>query len=316
MTIIANRVERARFDLDRVHFKLRPTPLAPGYYAIVGHAGPMTLKGYRYIGQAGQNWEECPEIVVGLDKTFYVACPDVFWFNGTWHLIVGHSPTGFKAYTWWWNKWVKDDSVLAGLQCPQDPDHPERTMECWWPGPRVFWMQGNLHLLFSCAWCWYNAEDDWHYGPTRYFGFRWEGNQWVEYPEIVEGLPLVWLYQNHCGESYADAFDVIWWDGVLRLIRGVKEEDPGIQMLYWDTEQGQWVRDTDHENGLWDHGGGTTGVQIGFGMFELEGKRYVVDSSYLSDAKEWVEDHWESSAIYTGLQQSQSFPWPTVFRVR
>jgi len=315
MTIVANRVERARFDIDRVHFRTRPT-LLPGYYAIVGFGWGNKLKGYRFIGQIGQNWEECPEIVEGVTPSFDGGHPEVFWHNGTWRLIVGFFPTGLKAYTWAWNKWIEDNALLQGLTCPQDPDHPERNMQWWWPGVRVFWMEGELYILVSCGWCWYDPETDLHYGPNRYFGFRWEGNEWVESPEIAEGLPIIWMLNNKCGPTYADAFDVIWWDGVLRLIRGKKEEDPNIKMFYWDTDQVQWIRDTDHENGLWDHGGGSAGVQIGLGMFELEGTRYVVDSTYLSDAKEWVEDHWEGSAIWTGLKQGKSWPWPTIFRVR
>jgi len=306
-------VERAKFTVDRVHFRTRPT-LLPGYYAIVGNAGPMTLKGYRYIGQVGQNWEECPEIVAGLTKSMYWPCPDVFWLNGTWRLLVGYSKSGWSAYTWAWNKWIEDSSLLQGIHCPQDPEHPERTMECYWPGPRVFWFQGTLYLIFFSEWAY--LEGDSCIGFERYHGFKWNGNQWKECPEIVEGLPS--YHFEGCSYECNDVFDLMLWDGTPRLIRKLRHTCGGdiVKMFRWDFEQEKWLRDTEHEPGLWDHGGGNTGIQMGFGLFELEGTIYVVDGSYLSDAKEWVDDHWESSAMWTGLEQDKSSPWPTIFRVR
>jgi len=319
MGIVVDRVERAKFTVDRVHFRTRPT-LLPGYYAIVGTGGgPMKLKGYRYIGPVfpyEHCWEECPEIVEGLDDTFQVPCPTVFWKDGTWRLIVGYAATGMKAYSWAWNKWVEDNSLLQGLTCPQDPDHPEHNMEWWWPGPRVFWMEGVLYILVSCGWLWYNPEDGLHYGPCRFLGLKWQENQWVECWEITEGLPVHGTIDTRCGPEWgADVFDLMWWDGVLRLIC-CRREYCCTDMYYWNVDQKKWVRDYEHENGLWDHGGGSHGVDIGFGLFELEGGVYVLDSSFLSDAKEWVDDHWESSDMWNGIDQDEDMPWPTIFRVR
>jgi len=315
MTIIANRVEKARFDVDRVHFRTRPT-LLPGYYAIVGVGGGAQLRGYRYIGPVfpyEHCWEECPEIVTGVDKAYYVQTPEVFWKDGTWRLIVGHAGYGFYAYSWWFNKWVEDSSLIEGLYCPQDPDHPERDMHCWWPRARVFWMQGELYLLENVLWSW--VEEGTSYGWHLYWGWKWVDNQWVWYPAITEGLPKRSCV--NCAASYNDAFDMLWWDGELRMIQdSMGDPDEYVKMWKWDIDQQKWVRDYEHEDGLWDHGGGSTGVDIGFGLFELEGGVYVLNSSFLSDAKEWVDDHWESSDMWYGINQDESFPWPTIFRVR
>ena len=305
--------------MDRVHFKLRPTPLAPGYYAIVGVGYGAKLKGYRYIGPVfpyDHCWEQCDEIVTGLTTSYDAGRPTVFWKDGNLRLIVGYAATGISAFSWVWNKWVADSALLQGLNCPQDPDHPEHTMEWWWPGPRVFWMEGELYILVSCQWLWYNPEDDWHYGPCRFVGLKWKDNQWVDCWEITEGLPVVGSVDEHaCGPWSQYMFDLMWWGGVLRMIC-CQRDYCCTDMYYWDTDQQKWVRDYEHENGLWDHGGGSHGVDIGFGLFELEGGVYVLDSSFLSDAKEWVDDHWESSDMWNGIDQDHDMPWPTIFRVR
>jgi len=314
-SIISSRVERARFDLDRVHFRTRPT-LMPGYYAIVGVAGGAQLRGYRYIGPVfpyEHCWEQCDEIVTGLTTTFYVGCPEVFWKDGTWRLIVGRAGYGFHAYSWWFNKWVEDNTLKEGLYCPQDPDHPERDMHCWWPRARVFWLQGELYLLENVLWDW--VEEDTTYGWHLYWGWKWVDNQWTWYPTITAGLPKRYCFS--CSEDYNDAFDVLWWDGELRMIQeSMGDPDDYTKMWKWDSDQQKWVRDYEHENGLWDHGGGSTGVDIGFGLFELEGGVYALNSSFLSNAKEWVDDHWESSDMWNGINQEQDMPWPTIFRVR
>jgi len=330
MTIIANRVERARFDVDRVHFRTRPV-LMPGYYAIVGIGGldsehnwvAKKVSGYRYIGPVfpyEHCWEECPEIVTGIDKVYHVQTPEVFWKDGTWRLIVFHATAcswwyshGKYAYSWWFNKWVEDNSLLEGLYCPQDPDHPERTMHCGWPRARVFWMNGELFMIQNVLWAWSDGETI--RGKHRFLGWKWVDNQWQLYSEIVEGLPV--RNCTNCVGSYNDAFDMLWWDGELRMIQeSMGDPDDYTKMWKWDSDQQKWVRDYEHENMLWDHGGGSHGVDIGFGLFELEGMVYVLNSSFLSDAKEWVDDHWESSDMWNGIDQEQDMPWPTVFRVR
>jgi len=137
-------------------------------YLITGKCAG-TFVGY-YWDVKLQKWVLDSSIVNGLTDVGSYAYPAVFVWNNTYYLIAGRNTGDFVGYRWNGTQWVLDNNIINGL-----PDYGSSSRV------DVFYMKNpssgisNLYLI-ACA-------------GSDFYGYVWNGEEWVEDSSIVNGLP-------------------------------------------------------------------------------------------------------------------------------
>ena len=133
-----------------------------------------------------------------------------------------------------------------------------------------------------------------HQGSS-FYGYYWDGDEWIEDPSIVNGLPEISGEIKHC------FIDSLLPDGRWTLITGTEE---GIlRAFYWDGDE--WIEDPSRVNGIPDIGSHVS-VTAGFNLrgdnrWVLIVTNYSVAQprGFYWDGDEWIED----SSIVKGLPE-------------
>ncbi len=194
--------------------------------------------------------------------------------DGKWIMISGREAYGgyFGFYLdTLQRRWIYDESLTNGLSA-----------HGWEEAPAL---------------C-YNLREDskWvligHQGSS-FYGYYWDGDEWIEDTSIVSGLPEVSGEIKHC------LIDSLLPDGRWTLITGT---DVGIvRAFYWDGDR--WIEDSVRINGIPDIGSHIS-VTAGFNLREDNRWVLIVTDYYVAQPRGfyWNGNIWiEDSSIVRGL---------------
>jgi len=209
-------------------------------------------------------WVPNSSIVSGLGDVGYSSAPTI-GFNvtgsGKWELISGNYYGKFYGYYWNGVQWVSDSSIVNGLGDVGYYSKPSL----------VFNLTGNNR---------WNLITGERYG--KFYGYYWNGVQWVSDSSIVNGLGDV---GSHSAPTIT--FNLTG-DNKYVLIAG---EYTGVfNGYYW--ENGQWNVNSTLISGLGDVGYYST-PSIGFNVTG-DGNFYLITGEYYGNyySYEWFTNSW------------------------
>jgi len=231
-------------------------------------------------------WLSESDVVIGLSCVDYYSTPTVCnncTGTGHWELITGMTNGHFKGFYWNGAQWVEDSSIVSGLPDIGDQSAPTVCNNC----------TGTGHWELITGEC---------YGA--FYGFYWNGTQWVEDSSIVSGLPDIgdWPTPTVCNNCTGT--------GHWELITG--EANGAFYGFYWN--ETQWVEDSSIVSGLPSVDGGDSTPTVcnnctGTGHWELiTGMYNGCFKGFYWNGTQWVED----SSIVSGLPDIGDQSAPTV----
>jgi hypothetical protein len=147
-----------------------------GKWSLISGNGAGTFTGYYW---SGANWVSNSSYVAGLGDIGANSCPTI-GFNvtgdGKWTLIVGEHDA-FYGFYWNGSRWVSDPNRIVGLSI---------NATTWNFSPYL-----GFNLTYDGVWTLISGE---YYG--NYYGFYWNGTQWVADQTRVEGLVNLGRYST------------------------------------------------------------------------------------------------------------------------
>ena len=230
-------------------------------------------------------WVSESDIVTGLGDVGEESSPALCYNctgTGHWELIVGKHYPGFYGFYWNGTQWVSDSSIVAGLSAGYY-SKPAICNNCTGHGVS----SGN-------GWELIRGDND-----GQFYGFYWNGTQWVSDSSIVAGL-------GDIGDKSAPAICYnCTGNGYWEIIAG--SGAGGFYGFYWNGTQ--WVSDSSIINGI--SGVGAVPYSgwaaptfcndcTGSGHWELIiGTGYGGFVGYYWNGTQWVSD----SSIVAGLSK-------------
>lgn len=189
--------------------------------------------------------------------------------NGYHIIISGRSSYGGYFGYYWDNglqEWIYDTSLVEGLEAHGYYEAPALAYNL---------MGDDKWILIGHEW-----------QNSAFYGYYWNGAEWIEDSLIVSGLP------SFAGRTSHTFIDNLTGDNTWTLISGT--EDGTFAAFYWDGFQ--WIEDASRVNGLEDIGMHAR-VTSGFNLFG-NNKWNVIATDYLTgtfkcywwNGTDWNED--------------------------
>ena len=209
---------------------------------------------------------ETEKIVEGLIEK--EACSPSIGFNvtgdGKWTLIAGYYAGAFNGFYWNGTQWIEDSSRVAGLG---------DIGSC-----------STVTVAFNVTgdgnWCLIAKNSD-----GNFYGYYWDGIQWIEDSSRVNGLPAI------SGASSLTIIDNLTGNGTWTLISG--NDEGTFKGFYWNGTQ--WIEDSSRVAGLEDVGSRST-VTAAFNVTGdgnrdlISGNRGGTFNGFYWNGDQWVED--------------------------
>ena len=205
--------------------------------------------------------------------------------DGKWIIITGTDVNnGLFGYYYnsSENEWIKDDSLVNGL-----------VVHGWYEYPALAYnvTGDNKWTLIT------------HHN-TGFYGYYWDGTQWIEDSSRANGLPII------SGRISHTFIEDLTGDGKRTLITGV--DVATFRAFYWDGTQ--WIEDSSRVNGLPDVGSYSR-LTAGFNVFG-DNKWNIIAGDYGGsalrafywDGRQWIEDTTKAA----GLNTDSSHLVPTI----